>query len=57
MHASRQISRGRLLRAKAAPLQASLPSILSRGQKSPVFQSGSCQTRLSSFQRFAPQIY
>ena len=28
MHTSRQISRGRLLRAKAAPLQATLPSIL-----------------------------
>ena len=34
MHASRQISRGRLLRAKAAPLQALLPSILRPGQKS-----------------------
>jgi hypothetical protein len=34
MHASRQISRGLLLRAKAAPLQAWLPSILPPGQKS-----------------------
>jgi hypothetical protein len=34
MNASKQISRGCLLRAKAAPLQASLPSILSRRKKS-----------------------
>jgi hypothetical protein len=33
MHASRQISRGLLLRAKAAPLQVTLPSILSPAQK------------------------
>ena len=33
MPASRQISRGRLIRAKAAPLQAWLPSILPPGRK------------------------
>jgi hypothetical protein len=43
MHASRQISRGLLLRAKAAPLQAWLPSILIPGQKTSVFQQSALE--------------
>jgi len=56
MHASRQISRGLLLRAKAAPLQTWLPSILPPGQTSRHLTGFSTVFQAKLFHRFAPPI-